>query len=472
MLSNKEGLPPLNYLWIGPPRPPKTDSWGNVVYGSDVQDVIEMAKKAKNPICYYCLDEHTESFKKVFAEQGVSVKVVSVDTYLKEMKSHSDPQIQKYADKMIKVRHELLKKPRDRIVDRVTFKDAFSLFLLATQGGYTLDTSVKLMDGKTEVTFEAQNHFKCPYSKVIVGFDEYRNEINELVKEPLYESLNECWMMYASPKALEEPRKMLDNYLSSWDHIQDIIRGNEKEIARIMEFHSGITRLMIDSITLGQSLIEETQQRDPNWEYTIDTVEKRGKMKNLSLEKLYGNTHKPQYECREIIKAEVAEYVKKTSAMNSTIRNELLEKLKGALKEYDTEDDLTKIEIINRNINNILVAAKKLDQYTTQLKNVSYNYQSKSNDKTKQEFATQISQKIDAAYGKLTKQLTEELRSEYSTVGNLNSFKKEIDEISQKAQQYHAKKYPLLSWMKTSRFKSDTKLEDKATNAPTLKRNR
>ena len=242
MLNRTNDLPRLNYLWVGPPRE----------NNSDIKDVIDMAERSNNPVFFYCLDEYLDSYKKKFS--GKKRTAVGIDTYINKMQEHGDVKIQNFAEMMKKIRQERLTPPRDRISDRVSFKDIFSLFLLSCEGGYTLDTNVRMRDDVTNHSFRHYDHFKAPC---------------------VYDRLGsvDIWMMYASPNALNEPQKMMGRYSSKWDNIENMIRGNENNIYWIHNFHESIVDMMVDAVEEGVDLLRGvSKRRDPDWESTETNV--------------------------------------------------------------------------------------------------------------------------------------------------------------------------------------------------------
>ncbi|WP_454783467.1 ankyrin repeat domain-containing protein [Legionella sp. WA2022007384] len=334
--EDSKSLPKVNYLWIGPP---KIDPSGENKLGSDVADVIEVSKKCANKIYYYCLDEHVQHYQDLFKKKDCTVEVRSIDQYIARMQKNDDPYIIKIANKMAEVRRELLTEPRNRIVDRVAFKDAFSLFLLAIEGGYTLDTSVGLADKITHVTFPLEDNFKAP-----VGRD--------------YES----WMLYASPTKLDQPRVALDSYLSRWDSVQQIIRENLDDIHRIATFHHNNASLIIDSITKGLHSIPSNNL--DKWRFQFDkTNTSLARLSGFPLTKMYGNSHRPYLEIREILLKRVTEYLKQPREHQEN-RNELISNIEKELDNLRNTngDDYRKMVSLNAKIHQVFEALKELDR--------------------------------------------------------------------------------------------------------------
>ncbi|WP_454784678.1 ankyrin repeat domain-containing protein [Legionella sp. WA2024007413] len=339
--EDSKNLPNVNYLWIGPP---KIDSSGENKLGSDVEDVIEVSRRCSNKICYYCLDEHVPHYHDLFKKNDCTVEVKSIDQYIAAMQKNEDPYIREQANKMSEVRRELLAEPRNRIVDRVAFKDAFSLFLLATEGGYALDASVRFADNTTHFTFPLEDNFKAPVGQ------EY-----------------ESWMLYASPTKLDQPRVALDSYLSRWDSVQQIIRENVDDIHRIFKFHQNNASLIIDSITKALHSIPSNNLN--KWRFQFDkTNTSLAKVNGFPLVKMYRNSHKPHLEVREIILKRITEYLKQPREDQDN-RNELISHLEKELHNLRNTDadDYRKMIILNAKLHQVFEALKELDRCFEQL---------------------------------------------------------------------------------------------------------
>lgn len=333
--EDRASLAKVNYLWIGPP---KIDSSGENKIGSDVEGVIEASRRCMNRIYYYCLDEHIQHYHDVFKKNGCTVEVKSIDKYIAEMQKNEDLYIREKANKMAEVRRELLTEPRNRIIDRVTFKDAFALFLLATEGGYTLDAGIQFTDQTTHFTFPVEDNFKAPVGQ------EY-----------------ECWMLYASPTKLDQPKIVLDSYLSRWDSVQQIIRENVDDIHRISRFHHNITFLVIDSIKKGLHSIPSNNL--DKWRFQFDkTNTSLARISGFPLIKIYRNSHKPYLEIKEILLKSISDYLKQPRDDQKN-RNELisnLEKELDILRNTDC-DNYRKMVELNDKLHKVFEALKEID---------------------------------------------------------------------------------------------------------------
>ncbi len=133
----------IHYLWVGPPT--KTNP--NAIAGHDVAGPIAMARnlKAQNSndtVKFWCLEEYKTFYESQFTKAGVdNIQVCSIEAHVAEEKNKR---------KEAKILETLIntKAKSDITNDRVAFKDVFSLFLLATQGGFFFDTNVFPSDGK------------------------------------------------------------------------------------------------------------------------------------------------------------------------------------------------------------------------------------------------------------------------------------------------------------------------------------
>lgn len=76
----------LNYLWIGDPR----SSLGNEL-GSDLKDVAQASSKVNNPISFYCLEKHIDTYRAIVLNQGINITVESVDKHLDKISKGDSP---------------------------------------------------------------------------------------------------------------------------------------------------------------------------------------------------------------------------------------------------------------------------------------------------------------------------------------------------------------------------------------------
>ena len=310
----------LNYIWVGPP---KSKVGGELA--SDVAKVVEMAKQVKNPISFYCLDEHAEEYKELFKSLGIeNVTVEPINAYFDSV-SKQNPSLRKQVSQMKAMKKRLISPSRNQIIDRVSFKDAFVLFLLASKGGYTLDTNISLdqqklqgLDGDSLYTFPSYDKIKVPHDSAYYP---------------------EVWLMYSPPHSLTAQR-MLDYYLAKFDDLQRTYHeGHEEdnEVTSIYQYHKAIVGLMVyeavyrcvdpegrefftpqeytdapqddfwfveehedDFVSTGKDKQENTGIiLDPRWRYRMSGMD--ATFPDLPIIKRYENSHKPWVHAQALI---------------------------------------------------------------------------------------------------------------------------------------------------------------------------
>jgi hypothetical protein len=361
--------PRLNFLWVGPPR----SKLSTLPLGSDLKHVMEFANQAKNPISFYCLEEHKEEYKTILKNLGATkVLVKSIDAHMEKVADSKSP-LNKQAKKMLTMRKELLSVPRNRIIDRVAFKDAFSLFLLGSKGGYTLDTNIQVK-GSKKFELPKQKTFKFP-----IGF----------MDSP------EVWLMYSKPTAPKTVIDMLDHYLAKWDEIQDIIRGKQKMPKNIYEYHRAITDLIVDSVQRGfRNNVKGAQSYEKSWRYKINrTAESTfASLPALPIMKQYGNTHKPWLEAQKIVEVKFKQYKKEVNKHTSKLTRLLESFIKKSAEGITQKKDIEELQII---INRALEFIKEID-------NIKANFPTFKSDSTKTKSLTEkFSVEVENANSKI-----------------------------------------------------------------------
>ena len=331
MFSKKKGKEKenenLNFIWVGKPR----SQLGGPL-GTDLAHVAQMAKKADNPISFYCLEEHKTEYENIVKKNKIkNVSVISIDEHIETMAKTQN--FGEQGIQMQSMRNELLKPPRDRIIDKVTFKDAFSLFILATKGGYTLDTNIQLdSTGKKKFTFPERTEFSHPWGG---------------------SGLPEVWMMYA-PQQSQHAQKALNHYLKNWGDVQDIIRDNLKNPPAIYDYHSEITGLMTDSV--------DNRKFHTDWKFAMFNQGYKATIPALPIAKNYGNSHKPYIEVQEIIRQDLVDFInERNDGPSSTTKT-----LQGLIIKIDTMianiESPDAIENAQLTVNRILKFTEILDQ--------------------------------------------------------------------------------------------------------------
>ena len=187
---------PLNFIWVGPPAEVQ-DIIGPVTITQNMNHYYTDSEE-KNPMRFWCLDSHKESYRKRFEKEGVvDIEIRSIEHYL-----NTCPTERKAAERILGYYKRLVGPlGRNQVLDRVRMKTTFFHYLLATQGGYVLDTNVQA-DLSIKVHFPAYPHFMFP--KVLDNKDR---------------PIPDVWMQYAPPEKREFAKKCLDIYLQTYDEM-------------------------------------------------------------------------------------------------------------------------------------------------------------------------------------------------------------------------------------------------------------
>ncbi len=244
--------PVIHYSWIGSPT-------ASGKKGHDTDGVMAMANNNdSNKIVFWCLEKHEAHYKEKFSKL-TNVTVRSVESCFTDEKFESD-----LRDKL-KISYDALLKNTKRpltVRDNVAFKNVFTLFVLSTQGGYTLDTNVEPMRWK-KVRLNAVNEFTTACLLV-----------------PDQENQTECWMM-ASPEDAANKSKEKAAY-----------SGYVNEVIKIIDdFSNNKKNYKEYSNELGRQMIEFIDKQEPGRLFGVvgDAVAFFG---DLELQKQYANTHK------------------------------------------------------------------------------------------------------------------------------------------------------------------------------------
>lgn len=263
MESSRPNIAPtIHYTWVGPPNNP-----GIGVPGHDVAGPISMAKANKhNPIIFWCLFEHLDHYKKKF-EKHPNIQVRSIEHHIEKELTNYEEQADQLIDIMQKCLNE--KKNRNTIRDRVTVKEAFSLFLLCTQAGYVLDTNIIPIE--ESIALPAYTNLKAP------AFKEQSQDIADF----------ETWMLYSPAPGNEAVITILSNYYLSWRNAEKHYRSH------------GADRAFYDLIgcALSIAIAAEYYNEKINLWIVPDIENNFVLVKELNLIKIYSNTHK--YELRK-----------------------------------------------------------------------------------------------------------------------------------------------------------------------------
>lgn len=265
--------PSINYTWIGPPA---IQSSSTGIPGQDLAGPIEMAKVNKdNPITFWCLEEHEKHYQDKLGEYK-NIQVRSMESHMKETLKSRDPDIRATAKDVQKIIDTSLKADkRGTIRDRVTVKDAFTLFLLHTKGGYTLDTNILPSKEQKQITLPSFDTMRIPAFK----------------DKPQSSYDIDCWMMFSPPGNEFVTKKALSGYFDLW-----------KKAEKLHSLKRGPTAVYDE--TLGYAATEplfnllQTKEAKP-WQAVMSKDELTASIPELGVDKTYGNTHKFDREFKE-----------------------------------------------------------------------------------------------------------------------------------------------------------------------------
>lgn len=189
--------PVIHYLWVGQPTEKNTTT---AIAGHDIAGPIEMVRELKrqagekektNPIKFWCLEEYASFYQERFKAEAVDIEVCPIERLLRE---ESRGHLATRAEKLLEYKASHLN--IDDIQSKVMFKDAFSLFLLASQGGYFFDTNV------------------FPQKDKIISLPE--NPTVTTARSP--DGCNDFFMMYSPERGNPQMLKAFDRWITTPRH--------------------------------------------------------------------------------------------------------------------------------------------------------------------------------------------------------------------------------------------------------------
>jgi len=273
------------------------------------------------------------------------------------MANDLDPDISDYATKLLKIMKVQLSPPRNEIRDRVFFKDAFTLFLLAARGGYTLDTNLRLTSGTDDFTLPVYDSFRAPF--------------NYIGKKPVHD----VFIMYAPPDDPLQAKQMISHYLKNWGEAQKELESSNDDIIRISRFHLAMAKLSISSLESG--LHEDIMgnptnyEPDPTWGFKPLPAEEfplppgavhAARIQGLPLIKIFSNSHKPEYEIKKLMIKKIAQYKNENPQLAEQKKGllELLERRKNEYEKINSNNSMG-LKTLNRELYSMIKAFMALD---------------------------------------------------------------------------------------------------------------
>ncbi len=283
--DKKNNLPICHYLWIGSPG-----NWASLVKNKisrsvadhDLKEVIAAAKHVKNPIMFWCLDEHVPYYQQKFQDEGITnVKVCSIEGHLNECLQSDNELLREKAKDLLEIKSILFGAGRGTIKDRILFKDIFSLFLLYSKGGYTLDTNVSI----TADALPPFQRFFSPHCKDFVRHNDY------------YKRGSESWTLYSPVEDKKQTSlgEMLTYYKKQLLEVEDLRKRRFIDNAL---YHSLSSSLIVDTISKFYPSDLDQGQEEEKWEMKAASEDKTTYYLPLGVKKTYFNTHSNDISAR------------------------------------------------------------------------------------------------------------------------------------------------------------------------------
>ena len=151
----------INFVWIGEP---KFDKGGQDVLGPESFDLNfkKFPQDMPNSIVFWCQACCVERYDAFFKSKGVTIEVKSIEHYLEtcQIVRENAAFIQQEYTKII------LDPARNKIIDRVYFKDMFFNFILATQGNYVLDDSPRSLPVRDTTYWQSLSPSCAPKNEI------------------------------------------------------------------------------------------------------------------------------------------------------------------------------------------------------------------------------------------------------------------------------------------------------------------
>lgn len=265
-------MPVINFVWIGEPR---FDKGGQDVLGPESFDLNfkKFPQDNPNPMVYWCQERYLESYDAYFKSKGIVIEVQSIENYLRTCPLERDS-----AEFLFKEYKEtILDDNRNRIIDRVYFKDMYFNYILATQGGYVLDTNI-MADTQLPTILSDYPTFMFPV-------------ISATKKRP--KPVAEVWMQYAPPQDLVRAKLCLEKYIELY--------SKSSTLSYTKAHHTAIGKIAVDAVLLNNTLALDGSISPPHnsvhvWRADFEGAHAR--IMALPIIKEYYNTHRPnQNKC-------------------------------------------------------------------------------------------------------------------------------------------------------------------------------
>lgn len=255
----------LNFVWIGPPKVQEG--------GQDVVGIYSICKnhtefktpeENRNSLHFWCQFDYIETYHSYFIAKGFKVILHSIEDYLNKLITNKDEDGIKVKD----IFNELIMDPhRNKIVDRVYFKDLFFLVLLSKEGGYCLDTNIQALQ-------------TAP-----VNFKEYPKYHFPILNKKIFE----VWMQYCPEK--DKPRALASLHYYLEKHL--LTKEIFAKFSYAKPYHDRIGNAIVAAVTLGRKEVKLDLTQTWQFEHTLNS---NVTMPEFNLFKEYYNSHRKYRE--------------------------------------------------------------------------------------------------------------------------------------------------------------------------------
>lgn len=285
-----------NFIWVGNPRTENTDDPEQDLMGPlSLNSEINLNTSRVN---FWCLEKHTNYYRDKLKNTNIVVR--SIESFVNEKKNsapanQNDEKIKALAARVSNLINCILNtEGRGKIRDFFTVKEAFAFFLLASEGGWTLDTnnlfSRKYAQNKeTKITLPTYPNFHMPAFQ----FPEHAESIpeNEL------QHYVDVWAMFANKNNPDHSIAAANYYLDRVDRVDQL---EEEERNFSGEKYDAEYKRKILHVVIQSAMLVDVANRDigyipaarlgSGFPVKVFAAEKGG----ILFEKEYHNTHSAQ----------------------------------------------------------------------------------------------------------------------------------------------------------------------------------
>ena len=260
----------INFVWIGEP---KFDKGGQDVLGPESFDLNfkKFPQDMPNSIVFWCQACCVERYDAFFKSKGVTIEVKSIEHYLEtcQIERENAAFIQQEYTKII------LDPARNKIIDRVYFKDMFFNFILATQGNYVLDTNMVADPDRATILPDYPVFMFCIL-------------VNPETIQPID---SEVWMQYAPPHDLKRAQACLNTYIHLYQETTEQFAGKYYDTF----YHNSVGHIALSALYLKEKLWTQQFIPSPDASFGIWRAfftPTGAKLMDLLVTKEYYNTHR------------------------------------------------------------------------------------------------------------------------------------------------------------------------------------